>query len=285
MTDGGGLRIVAEVAIPVRFCLVTRTPDGPISTAVTHPHAQAQCRDWLANHLPGVDVVPSASTAAAARAVAGGEFDAAICAERAAIEYGLHVRAMGIEDNPDAQTRFILVAPPGPPSAPTGADKTTLELFMHADHPGALLEILTEFSVRGVNLTRIESRPTKTTLGSYFFSVDCEGHVADARVGEALMGLAPHLFRRPVPRLLPAARPARAGDPAGHDESGLRRGAGVAVGNPRQLNAQRRSSSSSRCATRRGRWPAAPDRRATAPADGRWPPRRSGPPPPASAGR
>ena len=78
---------------------------------------------------------------------------------------------------------------PGPPPPPSGADKTTLVLFMREDHPGALLEILTELSVRGVNLTRIESRPTRKALGDYYFSVDCEGHVADARVGEALAGL------------------------------------------------------------------------------------------------
>ena len=72
---------------------------------------------------------------------------------------------------------------------PTGADKTTLSLFMRHDEPGALLAILTEFSVRGVNLTRIESRPTRKALGDYFFSVDIEGHVDDARVAEALMGL------------------------------------------------------------------------------------------------
>jgi prephenate dehydratase len=72
---------------------------------------------------------------------------------------------------------------------PTGADKSTLFLYMREDHPGALLEILTEFAVRGVNLTRIESRPTRKALGDYYFSVDCEGHVADARVGEALAGL------------------------------------------------------------------------------------------------
>ena len=71
----------------------------------------------------------------------------------------------------------------------TGADKTTLFLYMREDHPGALLEILTEFSVRGVNLTRIESRPTRKALGDYYFSVDCEGHVEDSRVGEALTGL------------------------------------------------------------------------------------------------
>ncbi len=79
--------------------------------------------------------------------------------------------------------------PHGAPPEPTGADKTTLVLFMREDHPGALLEILTEFSVRGVNLTLIQSRPTRKAMGDYFFTIDCEGHVADARVGEALAGL------------------------------------------------------------------------------------------------
>ena len=101
----------------------------------------------------------------------------------------LEVLADDIGDNDEAWTRFILLAQTGHLPAPTGADKTTLSLFMRADHPGALMEILTEFSVRGVNLTRIESRPTRKALGDYFFSVDCEGHVNDARVGEALAGL------------------------------------------------------------------------------------------------
>ena len=86
-------------------------------------------------------------------------------------------------------TRFVLVEPYGDPPPPTGADKTTVMLYMRQDHPGALLEILTEFAVRGVNLTLIQSRPTKKVMGDYFFTVDCEGHVADARVGEALAGL------------------------------------------------------------------------------------------------
>ena len=101
----------------------------------------------------------------------------------------IRVLAEDIGDNDEAWTRFILLAQTGHLPAPTGADKTTLSLFMRADHPGALMEILTEFSVRGVNLTRIESRPTRKALGDYFFSVDCEGHVNDARVGEALAGL------------------------------------------------------------------------------------------------
>jgi len=86
-------------------------------------------------------------------------------------------------------TRFVLVTRPGPPPAPTGADRTTLVLFERDDHPGALLEILTEFAVRGVNLTRLESRPTGGGLGRYSFSVDCEGHLDEPRVGEALSAL------------------------------------------------------------------------------------------------
>jgi prephenate dehydratase len=99
------------------------------------------------------------------------------------------VLAENIGDTEDATTRFVMVRKPGSIPAPTGADKTTLSLFMRLDQPGALMAILNEFAVRGVNLTRIESRPTRKALGDYFFSVDIEGHVADSRVSEALMGL------------------------------------------------------------------------------------------------
>ena len=189
LAAAGDLQIEAEVAVPVRFVLATRPGTQRVSAIVTHPHAAAQCRGWLASAYPDVDVVPAASTAAAAVSVARGEYDAAVCAHRAAAEYHLDVAADDIGDNPEATTRFVLVRQPGPPPPPSGADKTTLEIFMREDHPGALLEILTEFAVRGVNLTRIESRPTKTSLGRYYFSVDCEGHVDDERVGEAMMGL------------------------------------------------------------------------------------------------
>ena len=86
-------------------------------------------------------------------------------------------------------TRFVLVSRPGRPSAPTGRDKTSLVLFMRENHPGALLEILDQLATRGVDLTRIESRPTGHALGDYCFSVDAEGHIEDRRLGEALMGL------------------------------------------------------------------------------------------------
>jgi prephenate dehydratase len=107
----------------------------------------------------------------------------------AADHYRLATLASGIGDNPDALTRFVLVSRPGPPPPPTGRDKTSIVAFMRQDHPGALLEILDQLTMRGVNMTRIESRPTGAALGNYCFSLDCEGHVADARVGEALMGL------------------------------------------------------------------------------------------------
>ena len=190
LASGDGLQIVAEIAIPVRFCLAA-LPDveGPVRTVVTHPHAMAQCRAWLAQNYPEADLVPASSTASAAVSVARGDYDAAICAKRAALTYDLEILSDDLADNRDAETRFILVSRPGPPPPATGADKTTLDIYMRADAPGALLELLTEFAVRGVNLTRIESRPTKTALGNYYFSVDCEGHISDDRVAEALMGL------------------------------------------------------------------------------------------------
>jgi len=192
LANGKRLVIVDEVVIPVRFALIARsgTSLDDVRRISTHPHAQAQVRHWLAEHVPDAHVIPAMSTAAAAAAVADDQaFDAAVSQRIAAEIYGLEVLAEDIQDNDDAYTRFILVRLPGAIPGPTGADKTTLSLYMKQDEPGALLAILTEFAVRGVNLTRIESRPTKKALGDYYFSVDIEGHVADSRVSEALMGL------------------------------------------------------------------------------------------------
>jgi prephenate dehydratase len=190
---GQRLVIVDEVAIQVRFDLMARpgTTLSDIGRVATHPHAQAQVRGWLATNLPDAAVIPAMSTAAAAAALVEPQppFDAAVAQSLAAEIYGLEVLAADIQDTQDASTRFVLVQRPGSQPMPSGADKTTLSLFMRQDEPGALLAILTEFAVRGVNLTRIESRPTRKALGDYFFSVDVEGHVEDARVAEALMGL------------------------------------------------------------------------------------------------
>jgi prephenate dehydratase len=193
LANGKRLVIVDEVVIPVSFSLLVRPGTRPqdITRIATHPHAQAQVRRWLDEHYPHAQVIPAMSTAAAAQALTDPEapIDAAVAQPLAADIYGLEVIADDIQDTDDATTRFVLVRLPGEIPDATGADKTTLSLYMRQDEPGALLAILTEFAVRGVNLTRIESRPTRKALGDYFFSVDVEGHVADARVSEALMGL------------------------------------------------------------------------------------------------
>ena len=206
---GEPLSIRREIVIPVEFGLYGRAGAtlDTVREVLTHGHAAAQCRRWLADHLPLAAVTEAGSTAGAAAEVARPEsrYDAAICARVAGELYGLTELAYRIEDNPGAVTRFVEVGLAGAVPERTGADKTTLVAYMRQDHSGALLEILEQFAVRGVNLTRIESRPTKTTLGSYCFSIDCEGHLTDKRVAEALKG-----FHRvpagPLPRVLSPRR-------------------------------------------------------------------------------
>lgn len=190
---GGSLMILREVLLPVQFCLAARrgTRLNRVHRVLTHPHAAAQCRDWVARNLRTATVTEGGSTAAAAEEVARPEsaYDAAICARVAADLYGLTVLADRIADNAKAVTRFVLVGPAGVPPVRTGRDKTTVVAYMYRDRPGALLEILDQFAGRGVNLCRIESRPTKAALGDYCFSIDAEGHIADPRMREALKGL------------------------------------------------------------------------------------------------
>ncbi len=191
LATGHDLVICAEILLPVTFALLARpgTRLDAVKTVGGHPHAQPQCRRWLAAHLPDAEWRPAASNAEAARQAADGQIGAALAGAFAAARYGLDVLADDVSDHNGAVTRFVVVRLPGPLPARTGSDRTSLAAFLAADHPGALAEILTEFAVRGVNLTRVESRPTGDVLGRYCFSIDCEGHIDDARVGEALMGL------------------------------------------------------------------------------------------------
>ncbi|MGI8666091.1 MAG: prephenate dehydratase [Jatrophihabitans sp.] len=191
LTGEAPMVILAETFLPVVFDLMARPGTGldGIRTVATHPHAEAQVRRYLLSQLPGAEVALVGSTAGGAQAVAAGDYDAAVAPVSSAQLYGLDTLAHDIADNPGAVTRFVLLGRPQPASAPTGNDRTTLVTYLLADHSGALLQILTEFAARGINLTRIESRPTKGQLGQYCFSLDCEGHIADARVADALAAL------------------------------------------------------------------------------------------------
>lgn len=191
LTRGTPLMITREVVIPVEFVLGARAGVGmgDVHTVAAHPQASAQCRRWLRAQLPDAVVVDVLSNAAAAIGAAQGGHDAAICAPIGATRYGLQVLADKIADHADAVTRFALVSRPGRPAAPTGNDVTSLAVYISHDRVGALLLVLTELAVRGVNLSRIESRPTGEQLGRYVFYLDCTGHVAEPRLGEALQGL------------------------------------------------------------------------------------------------
>lgn len=192
--NGTSLMVVREILVPITFVLAARRGAGlaDVRQVASHPHGWAQCRGWVGDHLPEATYVPALSTAAAAEGLAGSRaagYDAALCSPMAAQRWGLDVLAEDVGDNAAALTRFVLVSRPEPVGPASGADKTSVVVFQNDDHPGGLLELLEQFATRGINLTRIESRPTGDELGRYCFSIDCEGHIGEARVAEALMGL------------------------------------------------------------------------------------------------
>lgn len=191
LVSGSPVVITGEVLLPVQFAFAVRpgTTLDTVRSVVAHPQAAAQCRTWLRESVPAATVLDALSNATAAVLVADGEYDAALCTDLAARRHGLDVLATEVADHPDAVTRFVLVRRPVPAPPPTGNDITTLSVTLAHDRVGALLAVLTELSVRGVNLVRIESRPTGERLGRYGFFLDCTGHVAEARMGEALAGL------------------------------------------------------------------------------------------------
>lgn len=191
LASGQPLMIYREVLLPIAFALLVRpgTKLSDVKTVTGHPVAQPQVRNWLRANLPGALWESAASNADGARLVQEGRYDAAFAGEFAAATYGLEPLVTEIHDAENAETRFVLVGRPARPASPTGADKTSVVIWLGDDHPGALLELLQEFAVRGVNLMLIQSRPTGAGIGNYCFAVDAEGHISDRRVGEALMGL------------------------------------------------------------------------------------------------
>ena len=188
---GEPLVITAETTLPVSFALMTlpNTDAKQIKAIATHPHAESQCRSYIAKNYPNAQIIETASTAAAAKGLIKGDYDAAIAAGIAAKNYQLKIIDENIGDNTGAVTRFVLVEKPGKTPTPSGRDRTSLAVFIAIDHAGALLEILNEFAKHQVNLTFIQSRPTGVELGHYHFIIDAEGHIQDAPVSAALAGL------------------------------------------------------------------------------------------------
>jgi prephenate dehydratase len=194
-----GLRIVGEYLVPVGFVLVARpgTTLADVQTVTAHPVAYAQCKGWLGAHLPAHDYVPASSNVAAATSLleldeAGRPVhpaDAAIAPPTITQHHDVVVLAEGIIDNPNAVTRFVLVSRTTSIPEPTGADKTSLIVELPSDRSGTLVEMLEQFSTRGVNLGLIESRPIGDEFGRYRFVIDADGHVTDERVADALLGL------------------------------------------------------------------------------------------------
>jgi prephenate dehydratase len=185
------LLIQREVDLPVtlNLCAPPGVTLGDLRAVTSFPHAAAQCRGWLSQKLADVEVRAALSTADAARVVSKSKRrdQAAICNRLAAELYGLEVLASEIEDHPENQTRFVVVGRGVP--APSGHDKTSIVCFQRADRPGSLLAILQEFAARAVNLTKLESRPTKRGLGDYCFFIDCEGHIADELLADTFRNL------------------------------------------------------------------------------------------------
>lgn len=190
LATGSELEIFAELTLDVAFTIVV--PRGAtaadVHTVAAFPVAAAQVRHWLAANLPNARLVPANSNAAAANDVAEGRADAGVSTALAAQRYGLAALASDVVDEPNARTRFVLAGPPGPPPPRTGADRTSVVLTLE-NVPGALVSAMTEFAIRDIDLTRIESRPTRKELGTYIFFLDCVGHIQDDAVAEALKAL------------------------------------------------------------------------------------------------
>jgi prephenate dehydratase len=187
------LLIQREVVLTIRQNLLG--PPGmamaDVRRVVSFPDAMAQCRRFFASSLPDAEIVAANSTAGAVRDVAENQppATAALGAALAAKLYGLEVLAADVEDSPGAnQTRFVVVGRSGIP-APTGHDKTSIVCFQRDDRPGSLHAILGQFTARNINLTKLESRPTKHSLGDYCFIIDLEGHVDDEVVADCLRDL------------------------------------------------------------------------------------------------
>ena len=195
------LFVTGEFVLPVEHNLIAApgTKLSDIKVVMSHPQALSQCQGFLSLHLPGVRLDAALSTAAAVEESVRTPGVAGIGTRRAAEVFGGEVLAAGIQDTDNNKTRFFILGTAE--AAPTGNDRTSLA-FEVPDRPGSLVEVLMEFSLRGVNLSRIESRPSREDLGKYVFLIDCDGHRLDEKPSQALEAI-----RAKGARLLPADRP------------------------------------------------------------------------------
>lgn len=184
------VQIYHELELEIAFSVMVRpgTPLERVRTFATHPIAHQQVRRWLAENLPDAEFIPASSNAAAAEMVADGQADAAAAPPRAADIFGLEKVADSVADREGARTRFVVVGTRGVPTPRTGND-TTLVVFTLPHEPGTLVASLQDFALRGIDLSRIASRPTRDIHGTYLFYADFIGHIEDQPLAEALRAL------------------------------------------------------------------------------------------------
>jgi chorismate mutase/prephenate dehydratase len=183
------LKIVAQIVLPIQQCLLSRWPRDQIKKLYIHPQTHAQCRAWLHRNFPHAEVVETSSNARSAELAAKEKHTGAIAGTLAAEKYGLPVLELDIQDSSANATRFLVLGRKGPP--PTGRDRTSL-MFSIADKVGALHHALAPFRRYKLNMTKIESRPSKRKAWEYFFFVDCDGHAEDRKVAKAIDQLQQH---------------------------------------------------------------------------------------------
>ncbi|MCX8090019.1 MAG: prephenate dehydratase [Verrucomicrobiae bacterium] len=180
------LKIVSQIVLPVQQCLLSNAPRNRIKRLYAHPQSLAQCRGWVQTHLPGVEIIETSSNARSAELAARQKNAAAIAGVLAAEKYGLRVLERDIQDNATNVTRFLVLGRQCTP--PTGHDRTSLIISIQ-DRVGALHHALAAFRRNRINLTKIESRPSKRRAWEYYFFIDCDGHIQDRPVARAIAQL------------------------------------------------------------------------------------------------
>lgn len=177
------LKICGEISLKIEQCFLVKDDKAKILRIYSHPQALAQCRNYINSHYGDIEIISVSSTAEAAKKVSKENFSAAIASEAAAKIYNLRATEKGIQDGIQNFTRFFVIGKAQ--SKPSGADKTSLALMIK-DKVGALYEILGIFDKNGINLTKIESRPSKRKLWEYIFFIDIEGHIEDKKIVSSL---------------------------------------------------------------------------------------------------